>query len=251
MGPDDRQFTRVISVVRRTLGDSILAVYRYGSAVGGGLRPASDLDVFVVTDRAMIDAERVALVSGLGELSGAGGAGGRPVEVTVAQLSSLVPWPTAPIREFQFGEWLRADFDSGFISPQTVDHDLAALVATILTTSEPVMGPQARHLLEPVPRKSLLSAMREGVAPLLDDLTNDTTNVLLTLARMLFTAEVGSIAAKDEAAQWVIDLGVPKVAPLAQAKEIYLHGDADVPPYDLVAVRALADELARRVRAFG
>jgi hypothetical protein len=46
-----------------------LGVYLYGSALAGGLRPDSDLDLFGVLRRRLTDAERAALVDGLVPIS--------------------------------------------------------------------------------------------------------------------------------------------------------------------------------------
>lgn len=224
---DLQQFAAVMAVVRPTLGDSIVAAYQYGSAVQGGLRPASDLDVFVITDRPLNDEDRTQLITGLSEIFGAGLPSGaaRPVEVTVAQLSSLTPWPDSPIREFQFGEWLRSEFGDGYLSPQVVGHDLAPLVMTVLAASEPIIGPDARRLLDPAPRERLVASMRAGVTQLIDELEQDTTNVLLTLCRMLFTQATGEIASKDAAADWVIDsLNLSSSRELLQARALYIGG---------------------------
>lgn len=243
---DLRQFDAIFDAVTAAIGDAIVSVYRYGSAVNGGLRPASDLDVFVVTDRPMNDGERQTLIEALLRVSGRDF---RPAEVTVAQLSSLVPWPDSPLRDFQFGEWLRQDFENGYLSPPQVDHDLAPLVATVLTSCEALVGPSAKDLLVPVPQQRLVLAMQAGVDGLLDDLDDDTTNVLLTLCRMLLTAATGSIESKDAAASWVIEtLDLRNIDTLSLARARYLQGRAGQPAYDPERVQETATKLAAAVR---
>jgi hypothetical protein len=44
-GEDARQLERVVELVREVLGPDVLGVYLFGSAVLGGLRPESDLDL--------------------------------------------------------------------------------------------------------------------------------------------------------------------------------------------------------------
>lgn len=247
---DADQLADVIEVVQAVLDDRIVAMYEYGSAVHGGLRPASDLDVFVVTDGPVDDEHRLALIAGLSNVSGShhAGSAGRPVEVTIAQRESLVPWSPSPLREFQFGEWLRPDFDKGFLSPRTVDHDLAPLVATVLTASVPIVGPDARDLLVPVPQSSLTAAMQTGAVHLLDELESDTTNVLLTLCRMLFTASTGEVAPKHTAADWAMrTLRLPAPDQLILARDIYVHGQVDRNAYDMARVSALATDFAEQI----
>ena len=52
LAPADRdQLNGVVELVQAVLGDAALAAYLYGSAVKGGLRKDSDLDIFLVTAR--------------------------------------------------------------------------------------------------------------------------------------------------------------------------------------------------------
>ncbi|MCI0582291.1 MAG: nucleotidyltransferase domain-containing protein, partial [Chloroflexi bacterium] len=40
-------------ILREVIGDAVLGVYLHGSAVMGGLRPTSDVDVLAVTARVL------------------------------------------------------------------------------------------------------------------------------------------------------------------------------------------------------
>lgn len=226
---DEQQLDAVVDLVVGTFGDSVVGAYQYGSAVMGGLRPHSDVDVFVLIDRSTTAGERRHLVSKLKEIScrPETAAAGRPIELTIARLDELAPWSADPRREFQYGEWLRSDYEAGFVPGPASDPDLAPLVATLLTASRRLLGPQPSDVLGPVPHDQLVEAMRQGVAALLDELADDTTNVLLTLARMAYTARSGRIASKDDAAQWAVDrLPADARAPLVLARRIYL-GETD------------------------
>ena len=87
----------------------MLGVYLHGSAVLGGLRPTSDLDILVVLKRRTSATERRALVERLLDLSGARARRGpaRPVELSVVVQSDVRPWRYPPSQEFLYGEWLR------------------------------------------------------------------------------------------------------------------------------------------------
>ena len=45
----------VIAIVRDVLGEALIGAYLHGSAVLGGLRPTSDIDVLAVIDRPTIE----------------------------------------------------------------------------------------------------------------------------------------------------------------------------------------------------
>ena len=65
------QSEAAIGALRRGLGDArIIGLYLYGSAVAGGLRPDSDLDLLVVTDRSLRPEEKARVVEGLLPISG-------------------------------------------------------------------------------------------------------------------------------------------------------------------------------------
>lgn len=162
-------------------------------------------------------------------VSGSRGAqlAGRPVEVTVVLQEMVKPWRPHQEREFQYGEWLRGDYEAGLIPEPQPDHDLAPLSATVLTASVALVGPPAQDLIDPVPHEELVASMREAVPSLLADLDTDPTNVVLTLARMWHTKDSGTIVSKDEAAAWTLDrLPFDLRLPLEHARAVYL-GEAD------------------------
>ena len=195
----------MIELIDGTLAPSLLGAYLYGSAVDGGLRTDSDLDLLAVVERRLTDAERRAIVDGLLPLSGRATrpAAWRPVDLTLLVRDDVRPWRYPPRFELQYGEWLRPEFLSGDLEPWPPKNpDVAVLVTMALERGEAVIGPPARDLLDAVPHEDVLRAMADGLPSLLDDLEDDTRNVLLTLARMWMTATTGGVRPKDVAADW-------------------------------------------------
>jgi streptomycin 3"-adenylyltransferase len=224
--PTARQLEAVVALVREVLGADVLGAWLAGSAVAGELRASSDLDVFVVNRRATTDSERRRLVDGLLVLSGRRAIAGpsRSIELTIAAQEDVRPWRYPPPMDFQYGDWWRAELERSDAWPwASPNPDLAILITSVLRESEPLLGPPAADLLDPVPAADLAHAMRDGIPGLLDDLDSDTRNVLLTLARIWFTLETGAIAPKDEAASWVMArLPERHRLVLARARAIYL-----------------------------
>jgi len=56
------QLREIVRIVDAVLGSAAVGVYLHGSSVLGGLRPASDLDLMVITRRTMSDRERAELL---------------------------------------------------------------------------------------------------------------------------------------------------------------------------------------------
>jgi predicted nucleotidyltransferase len=251
------QTEEVLRLVHRVLGTDVVGVYPHGSAVLGGLRPYSDLDVFVVVRRRTTEGERRALVQGLLRASGGGSRSGpagpaRPVELTVVTQGDVRPWRYPPRCEFLYGEWLREEYERGVVPAPAPTPDLAPLITMVLIGNAPLFGPPPADVLEPVPHEDLRRAIVAGVPELLAELESDTRNVLLTLARILTTLETGTITSKDAAATWVLD-GLPAQhrPVLAHARSVYLGNEKESWDGLMPQVRGLAGHLTAQLSAQG
>jgi predicted nucleotidyltransferase len=241
-----------MTLVREVLGPDAVGAYLFGSAVLGGLQPESDLDVLVVSKRQTTREEKQRLVDRLLAVSGRTTPHGRwrRVELTIVVESEIKPWRFPPSFDFQYGDWLRGEFESGDVEPwpRTTNPDLAALVTMVLLGNTPLFGPEPDEIFEPVPHDDLLSAMVGDIDALLGDLDRDTRNVILTLARIWSTVATGVIRSKDAAADWALTrLPEEHRAVLARARAIYLGADEegweDVRPH----VRPYADYIVAEV----
>ncbi len=110
-----RQTSALLRLAQQTLPHDLVGVYLHGSAVLGGLRPDSNLDVLVVSRRSLEKSERIALLNGLLDISGrrARRIPGRPVKLTVVVDADVNPWRYPARVDFQYGEWLRSDYERG------------------------------------------------------------------------------------------------------------------------------------------
>jgi predicted nucleotidyltransferase len=228
---DRQQLDRVVALVRDVLGPELVGAYLFGSAVLGGLRPESDLDVLVVSARRTTREQKRRLVERLLAISGRVTRWGRwrRVELTIVVESELRPWRFPPSFDFQYGDWLRGEFERGNLEPwpSRTNPDLASLITMVLLANAPVLGPPPAEVLEPVPHDDLVRAIVGDVDSLLDDLATDTRNVILTLARIWSTVATGAVRSKDGAADWALArLAEEHRAVLARARAIYI-GDAD------------------------
>ncbi|MER7421025.1 aminoglycoside adenylyltransferase family protein [Micromonospora peucetia] len=217
------QIQEIVGLVGRVPGLEVVGSYLHGSSVFGGLRPASDVDVLVVSRRCMNDQERRQLLEGLLRISGSPNRA-RPVELAVVVQSEVRPWRFPPTCDFLYGEWLRHEFEaSGPPQPEPMP-DLALLITMVLAGDHPLTGPPPARVLDPVPHADLVRATVAGIPGLLQDLNDDTRNVLLTFARIWTTLATGQIRSKDAAADWALARLPPEHRPVLQhAKELYLN----------------------------
>jgi streptomycin 3"-adenylyltransferase len=66
---------------------------------------------------------------------------GRSVELTIVVESEVRPWRFPARVDFQYGDWLRDDFERGEVEPwpTTTDPDLAVLLTIVLQGDRPVL----------------------------------------------------------------------------------------------------------------
>jgi predicted nucleotidyltransferase len=249
---DQQQLDRVLALVSDVLGPEAVGAYLFGSAVLGGLRPQSDLDVLVVSQRRTTREEKRRLVEPLLALSGRTTLQGRwrRVELTIVVASEIKPWCYPPSFDFQYGDWLRDDFERGELEPwpSTTSPDLASLITMVLLYNTPVLGPPPAELFDSVPHDDLLRATVGGIDSLLCDLESDTRNVVLTLARIWSTVATGVIHSKDAAADWALArLPEEHRAVLARARRCYLSGENERWDDLLPEVRKHADHVVAEI----
>jgi len=251
-----RQVEEVRHIVEQTVGPTVLGMYLHGSATDGGLKPASDLDLLVVSDRSLHDAERRALVDELVVISGRPADQRRSVELTVVVRSEVRPWRYPPRADFLYGDWLRADIEANGPPQPSSMPNLAIEIPQLLARGTVVMGPDAHVLLDPVPVTDTQHGSLDAIPSLLNDLHDDTRNVVLTLARIWATIVTGRIMGKEAAATWALERLSPAHRPVLQhARGLYLTSTyAEEAPWDedllqqvQPHVDAVVEEIARAV----
>lgn len=247
-----KEAIQAFQTVESFLGSSVVGVYLFGSAIVGGLRPNSDVDVLVIVDEDLSDNVRKELVNRLMKVSGRVGEDTpvRPLELTIVRLSDVVPWRYPPRMEFVYGEWLRDELEQGRIPAPTHNPDLAIVLKKARENSIPLAGPDASEILDPVPMTDLRRAIGESLPELIEDIRGDERNVVLTLARMWLTAAVGEIAPKDVAAEWAMNrLPDAQASLLDMARKAYLGECHDKWEGHEAELMALVTHMKRSIEA--
>lgn len=253
---DRRQLDRVSTLVREVLGGDTVGAYLFGSAVLGGLRPESDLDVLAVSKRRTTREQKRRLVDRLLAVSGRRTSQGRwrRIELTIVVEGEIRPWRYPPSFDFQYGDWLRREFERGDVEPWATrtNPDLASLITMVLLGDTPLLGPPPADVFDPVPHDDLVSAIVGGVDALLGDLDGDTRNVLLTLARVWSTVATGVIRSKDAAAEWALErLPEEHRAVLAHARAAYVGDEEECWDELRPRVRRHADHVVGEIERLG
>ena len=157
------QVSQACAVIERHLASTLQAIHLYGSALDGGLKPYSDIDLLVTVSARPDEAIRQALLLDLLTVSALPGEDKalRALEVTVIAHDEVVPWRYPARRELQFGEWLRKDLLAGVFEPAILDIDLAIMLAKARQHSIALVGPAADELFEPVPEHDCSKALTD------------------------------------------------------------------------------------------
>jgi predicted nucleotidyltransferase len=204
----ERQIEQCLNLLKEILGKDLLGVYLYGSSVFGGLQKYSDLDLFVVSSRSTTHEEKTQLVTKLLLISGVYMKSTKlPIEMTIVEKAEVNPWRYPPHFDFQYGDWLREQFESGIIEPWPTKEmpDLALLIMQVLLARKTLLGADPDQLLCKIPYNDFMMARTDALQDLMPELNSDTRNVLLTLARIWSTVWTDAIRSKPAAAGWAID----------------------------------------------
>jgi predicted nucleotidyltransferase len=248
-----QQIKDSVELLKLILGPDLLGVYLYGSSVVGGLQKYSDIDLFVVINRATSVEEKARLIANLLQISGIYMKSSKlPIEMTLVEKRMIHPWQYPPHFDFQYGEWLRESFEKGVIEPwgNDVMPDLAVIVTQVLLKSETLWGLEPRQLLVQVPYQDFMKAMLHDLNRLAADLQHDTRNVLLTFARIWSTLETDTIRSKPAAADWVMN-HLPKMYQpvMKRAKSICIGIENEYWDDIKVLIRPCADFMMYKINA--
>jgi streptomycin 3"-adenylyltransferase len=223
-----KQIHNCLNLVKEIFGQDLLGVYLYGSSILGGLQKYSDIDLFVVSRRATTREEKAKLVTALLKNSGIYMKSKKlPIEMTIVEKSEINPWHYPPRFDFQYGEWLRNQFEHENVEPWPAKEmpDLALLVTQILLASNTLVGVDPDQLLCKVPYNDFMAAIKDALPNLISDLDSDIRNVLLTLARIWSTVATDAIRSKPSAANWVINRLPEKYRPVMERAKAICKGE--------------------------
>lgn len=247
---------RACEHLHEVFAETLVAIYLFGSAVHDGLRPDSDVDLLVVIAGHSTREQRQVLLDRLLHSSGRIGnsAALRPLELTLLGIDDLHPWHFPPTAQFVYGEWLREQLERNGCPVPAADPDLALVLQQVRECAITLFGPAASELLPAIPPDDLRRAIATSLPTLLENLHGDERNVLLTLARMWFSASNGSFTSKHAAADWACArlpaaeaslLRIARDAYLGLAKDDWSHADAHLAALVRRMRQALESCLAR------
>lgn len=240
----EAQIEALVHGVSDVLGDDLVGAYLHGSAVLGGFRPESDIDIVVVSTRRTTQKEKRALTDLLLGLSGSRSSSepGRPIELDIVVASEVKPWRYPPTFDFHYTEMWRDRFEHGDIEPWPNDTnpDLASAITMVLIGDRPVVGPPAAEVFDPIPRADYVNAIVRDTDTVDEYLSWDTRNVVLTLPRIWSAIATDVVHSKESAALWALPRLPSEHRPVLELAVAAYRGD----------VRDRWDDIRSQTRAY-
>ena len=239
-GPDPtalQMASAVAARLREALGSNLAAIYLHGSAVLGGFDPSvSDLDVLVVCDDPLSDAEADAVITAIGHLD----LPAKGLELSVLTRSEARD-PDVMRPHFQIHAAVGQDAVVRHVDGRAGrgDRDLILHLAVCRVSGHPLAGPAPGAILPVLPEDVVLQAMIDEIGWARG--AGDPVYLVLTAARVRAFARAGKLVSKVEAGE--ADASVPVVrAALARQR-----GAAS--PIDAAEALRYADDVETRVHA--
>ncbi len=214
MSPYPAEVARLIedllAGVRGALADNLVGVYLRGSLALGDFDPEnSDVDILVVTERPVSDAEFAALAALHARIPAAGNQYGRHYEASYVDRASL--------KRFQPGERRHPTVGSDWVFQWAEHRDNFILERWMVREHGVALsGPDPKTLIDPISPDDLRSAVASELQARMEHWAsgNETPKWLgpryyqafeiETICRALFTLEFGELPTKRQAVAWAL-----------------------------------------------
>ena len=253
---DVNEFLAMLLVqVQATLGAHFVGMYISGSLVLGYFDPkTSDLDLVVVTDKAL-SGERIAVLQAMHvEVAAGDSPWAKQIEVVYITSTALrnpllhAPDSTHYPQFEQEGGFFVNRLEDGWLSQCWIVREHGVTLA----------GPDPHTLIDPVDPNPMRRAVAQIARMWQGDATNDPTwlewlgvrenqaFVTLTLCRLLYTLETGAVASKPAAARWAQGALSPRWKGLIARALAEKRSLAIIPDEDVTATVALVEYTVER-----
>jgi predicted nucleotidyltransferase len=237
----------LVDDLRSTLGDDLVGVYVYGSAITGGFDPeTSDLDLLIVTetDGATIDLETL---DGVHERLS-------EREPDWADRLDLAYVGRATLASFRSGGVVVSISHDDPLQRYDEAQDWLQTWYLVQLADTPVVGPRVPDVVPPIAPEEFVRAVVRSTLELADKALADERDgwrayALLTLCRVLVTMETGTLVSKQDAAA-TIGHEIPEAQPSIDAALKFRMGRGRKPlsPDARAAMPASIGRLAGLVR---
>lgn len=231
----------------RDVTDAIQHAYVHGSVTMGGFHPRqSDVDLLLVSDRDLSDAERLGLMN----LCLTTSTQPYPLELTVMTERALQEWVHPSPFEFHYSEAWRAKMDKTTIDELLreqrgmTDPDLAAHLKVIMERGWVLFGAPMHELVVGFEDGHYLEAIKDDALDCLSSLDNHPVYSVLNLVRVIAYETDGRVLAKREVLEWAKRQPIPSdlLHVIQKAAAAYAGEDSTFSRSELIDFYIFANE---------
>lgn len=221
--------------IRGALGENVVGVYLRGSLALGGFDPeTSDVDVLVVTQSPVSDAEFESLAALHERIPARDNEFGRHYEVSYVDCAS--------IRRFAPGERRHPTIGSDWPFGRSDHRDNFTLERwTVRERGVTLIGPDPKTLIDPISKQELQEAARSELRTRTEDWARELIEApdwlrtryyqafeIETVCRALYTVACGELPTKPQAVEWALATLPPRWQPLVEwSQEVRADKTAD------------------------
>ena len=196
---------KLVKYSKDILKDNLIGVYLHGSAAMGCFNEkTSDIDMLIVIDKDMSDAEKrqyMDMVVGLNIFAPEKG-----IELSIVKKSVCKPFVYPTPFELHFSiahlEWYKNTPQDYILKMNGTDKDLAAHIMIIYHRGLCLYGEEIRSIFEDVGREAYFDSICNDVKQAEEDIMDAPVYVTLNLCRVLAYKQEDLILSKQEGGEW-------------------------------------------------
>jgi predicted nucleotidyltransferase len=195
---------KVVDDFKSILRENLVGVYLHGSLAMGGFVPGqSDVDVMVVAENALSDAQKESLAKSCLSLSKE--IDGKGLEISVI-LRRYAEHPVYPMPfEFHYSETWRSKFENGQIGPfPNRDPDLSAHLRVISERGITLFGKPINKVFGAISDEDYLKALLYDLEDIQKSLMNNPVYYILNLCRIMAFIQTRKVMSKKEGGEWYL-----------------------------------------------
>ncbi|MGG0670982.1 aminoglycoside adenylyltransferase domain-containing protein [Sporosarcina koreensis] len=238
--------------IQKIIIEDFVGFYIHGSLAMGGFNPnSSDIDILVVTNKAMdVKVKRLLAQFFLGYSNSP-----FPVEISFLNKNQLKDWQHPCPFDFHYSEFWRERYQDDLIwntfkflnKDSSIDADLAAHITITNHRGICVDGDSIDKVFPIVPRKDYISSIAADFLDCLRNIEDEPVYCSLNLMRVFWYLKEGVISSKQEAGNWGLKI-LPQDLQITLKKAINIYtGKKDNSPFVKNELFFLRDYIAEKV----
>ncbi|HIT33358.1 MAG TPA: DUF4111 domain-containing protein [Candidatus Faecousia intestinigallinarum] len=211
------------AVCQAILANQLTGVYLHGSmAMGCFNADKSDLDIIVVVENRITDAQKMRLMEQIIRLNQRAPAKGLEVSFVRREYCKPFLYPTPFELHFSPAhlQWFQDDPQDYVEKMQGTDKDLAAHFTVLNQYGIKIYGKEISEVFNTVPQKDYIDSIWCDIKNAQEDIWDDPVYVILNLCRVLAYLKDNRILSKEEGGKWaLLHLGRKYQSLIAQATD--------------------------------